>query len=77
MCCATKKITMFKRYQKLIVRYPLSNIEMKVYFLANYIGYSSYSKVNPITIMICKEIDSDTIYHIEASDILGIIDGVI
>ncbi len=77
MCCATKKITMFLRYQQLIVNKPLSSIEIKVYYLTNYIGYSRYSNPYPITIMICKEIDSDTIYHIEASDIVGIIDGVI
>ena len=68
---------MFKKYQKLIVNKPLSNIEMKVYFLADYIGYSRYSNPYPITIIICQEIDTNTVYHIEASDIVGIIDGVI
>jgi len=68
---------MFKKYQKLIVNKPLSNIEMKVYFLADYIGYSRYSNPYPITIIICQEIDTNTVYHIEASDIIGIIDGVI
>jgi hypothetical protein len=50
---------------------------MKVYFLADYIGYSRYSNPYPITIIICQEIDTNTVYHIEASDIIGIIDGVI
>ena len=77
MCCATKKVTMFKKYQKLIVNFPLSNIEMKVYFLADYIGYSKYSNANSITFIICQELDTNTVYHIEASDIVGIIDGVI
>jgi|LakMenE18May11ns_1017448.scaffolds.fasta_scaffold8693526_2 hypothetical protein len=67
---------MFLKYQKLIVNKPLSSIEMKVYYLADYIGYSKYSNPYPITFIICQELDTDIIYHIEASDIIGIIDKV-
>jgi len=78
LCCATKKVNMFKRYQKLIVIHPNNGFEVEVYYLTDYIGYvfSSGSNVQT-TIIICqKKENSEIIYHVPANYIVGIIDGV-
>lgn len=68
---------MFKRYQKLIVNNTRNNFTMEVYFLAEYLGYAFTVKANyPTTMIICENINTKEIFHIKASDIVDIIDGI-
>ena len=67
---------MFKRYQQLKVQKYYPNEVIEVYYLADYLGHTNQKGDGIVTKLICQVIDTDKIYHIEASDIVGIIDGV-
>lgn len=71
-----KNNLMFKLYQRLKVRQPDTAEIIEVYYLANYIGHSTLKSTVPITRIICSEIVSNKLYHVDANKIIDIIEGV-
>ncbi len=67
---------MFKLYQRLKVRQPHTAEIIEVYYLADYIGHSTLKSIVPITRIICSEIVTNQVYHIDANKIIDIVEGV-